>query len=88
MGCIKSKSPFPHTTLEDGSKEVTGYNSGCNIERSSLLQGKSGTTSSVNAAVLDFAHRLSIDILDQAVKQWAITESKYSDIPFIESDEP
>uniref|UniRef100_A0A8D2IUI8 Small membrane A-kinase anchor protein n=1 Tax=Varanus komodoensis TaxID=61221 RepID=A0A8D2IUI8_VARKO len=88
MGCIKSKSPFPHTILDDGSKEVTGYNSGCNIEKASLLQGKSGAPSSANAVVLDFAHRLSLEILDQAVKQWAITESKYSDIPFIESDEP
>lgn len=87
MGCIKSKSPFPHTILDDGSKEAGGYNSGCNIEKTALLQ-QSGMSATTNSAVLDFAHRLSLEILDQAVKQWAVTESKYSDIPFIESEEP
>ncbi|XP_034285334.1 small membrane A-kinase anchor protein isoform X1 [Pantherophis guttatus] len=88
MGCIKSKSPFPHTILDDGSREVGKFDSGCNLEKSSLIQANSGMPSSTNTAVLDFAHRLSLEILDQAVKQWAINESKYSDIPFIESDEP
>lgn len=83
MGCIKSKNPFPHTILDDGSREVGRYGSGCNIDKSALNQEKSS-----NTAVLDFAHRLSLEILDQAVKQWAVAESKYSDIPFIESDEP
>ena len=87
MGCIKSKSPFPHTILDDGSREIDGYNSGCNTEKSALIQ-RSGMSASTNTAVLDFAHRLSLEILDQAVKQWALTESKYSDIPFIESEEP
>uniref|UniRef100_A0A8D0E2L4 Small membrane A-kinase anchor protein n=1 Tax=Salvator merianae TaxID=96440 RepID=A0A8D0E2L4_SALMN len=87
MGCIKSKSPFPHTILDDGSREVE-YGGGCNVDKSSLIQMNSGIASSTNTAVLDFAHRLSLEILDQAVKQWAMTESKYSDIPFIESDEP
>ncbi|XP_008102986.1 small membrane A-kinase anchor protein [Anolis carolinensis] len=86
MGCIKSKSPFPNTILDDGSKEISGYNSGCNIEKSALIQTKSDM--SPNTVVVDFAHRLSLEILDQAVKQWAVAESKYSDIPFIESDEP
>ncbi|XP_032080529.1 small membrane A-kinase anchor protein [Thamnophis elegans] len=88
MGCIKSKSPFPHTILDDGSREVGKFDSGCNLEKSSLIQANSEMPSPTNTAVLDFAHRLSLEILDQAVKQWAINESKYSDIPFIESDEP
>ncbi|GCC32397.1 hypothetical protein chiPu_0010858 [Chiloscyllium punctatum] len=42
----------------------------------------------VNAALLDYAQRLSEDILNAAVKQWQEIESRYSDIPYIESDVP
>lgn len=90
MGCIKSKNPFPgsNTILDDGSRVVGGgYESSCDGEKSSLIHAKPESASK-NTAVLDFAHRLSLEILDQAVKQWAMTESKYSDIPFIESDVP
>ncbi|XP_077780039.1 small membrane A-kinase anchor protein [Podarcis muralis] len=86
MGCIKSKSPFPHTILDDGSREVSEY-SGGNVDKSSQFQTKSGMSSSASPAVMDFAHRLSLEILDQAVKQWSMIENKYSDIPYIESDD-
>ncbi|KAH0621584.1 hypothetical protein JD844_023047 [Phrynosoma platyrhinos] len=74
--------------FDDGSREITGYDSEGNIEKSSFIQANAGMSASANTVVVDFAHRLSLEILDQAVKQWAVTESKYSDIPFIESDEP
>ncbi|XP_028924995.1 small membrane A-kinase anchor protein [Ornithorhynchus anatinus] len=46
----------------------------------------SGSASSV--VLLHFAHRLSQEILDEAVKQWAAADGKYGDIPYIESDLP
>lgn len=90
MGCIKSKGTLPgsHTILEDGSKAIGAYNGGYGGDAPALVQARPGVTSSTSTVILDFAHRLSQEILDQAVKQWAVTESKYSDIPFIESDVP
>uniref|UniRef100_A0A7M4F2C0 Small membrane A-kinase anchor protein n=1 Tax=Crocodylus porosus TaxID=8502 RepID=A0A7M4F2C0_CROPO len=87
MGCIKSKDAFPGPNpfvdekSREGDEGVTG-------EKSSLITVKLDERGSSSAAVLDYAHRLSHEILDQAVRQWAVTESKYSDIPFIESDVP
>ncbi|KAM6421380.1 small membrane A-kinase anchor protein [Rhynochetos jubatus] len=85
MGCIKSKDAFPGSNaiqderIREGNERSTG-------EKSSLIAvDEKGPSSTI---VLDYAHRLSREILDQAVKQWAVTESKYSDIPYIESDVP
>ncbi|XP_015263292.1 PREDICTED: small membrane A-kinase anchor protein [Gekko japonicus] len=90
MGCIKSKGTLPasNTIFDDGSKTLGAYNGGYGGDAPSLIQGRPGVTPSTSTTILDFAHRLSQEILDQAVKQWAVTESKYSDIPFIESDVP
>lgn len=87
MGCIKSKNAFPgsNTILDERSREG---GEGCMGEKSSLITVELDERGSSSTIVLDYAHRLSHEILDQAVKQWAVTESKYSDIPFIESDVP
>ncbi|NXW66306.1 SMAKA protein, partial [Eurystomus gularis] len=87
MGCIKSKAAFPGSNAIQDEKLGAG-NEGCSGEKSSLIGAKADEKSPSSAIVLDYAHRLSREILDQAVKQWAVTESKYSDIPFIESDVP
>ncbi|NXP69137.1 SMAKA protein, partial [Chloropsis cyanopogon] len=86
MGCIKSKAAFQGSNaVQDerigGGGEGTG-------EKSSLLAVPAEEKGPSSTIVLDYAHRLSREILEQAVKQWAVTESKYSDIPFIESDVP
>ncbi|XP_054237444.1 small membrane A-kinase anchor protein [Indicator indicator] len=87
MGCIKSKNAFAGSNaLQD--ERITGGNEGCTGEKSSLIGAKADDKGPSSTIVLDYAHRLSREILDQAVKQWAVTESKYSDIPFIESDVP
>ncbi|KFP50699.1 Small membrane A-kinase anchor protein [Cathartes aura] len=87
MGCIKSKDAFPGSNaIQDES--IREGNEGCTGEKSSLIAVKVDEKSPSSTIVLDYAHRLSREILDQAVKQWAVTESKYSDIPFIESDVP
>ncbi|XP_050832727.1 small membrane A-kinase anchor protein [Serinus canaria] len=86
MGCIKSKAAFQGSNAVQDERIGAG-SEGCAGEKSSLLavQVEKGPSSAI---VLDYAHRLSREILEQAVKQWAVTESKYSDIPFIESDVP
>nr|XP_009672164.1 PREDICTED: small membrane A-kinase anchor protein [Struthio camelus australis]XP_009672165.1 PREDICTED: small membrane A-kinase anchor protein [Struthio camelus australis] len=85
MGCIKSKDAFSGSSAIQDERIGEG-NEGCTGEKSSLIAlDEKGPSSSL---VLDYAHQLSREILDQAMKQWAVTESKYSDIPFIESDVP
>ncbi|KAM7048996.1 small membrane A-kinase anchor protein isoform 1-T4 [Acridotheres tristis] len=87
MGCIKSKAAFQgSSTVQD--ERIGGGGEGCTGEKSSLLAVKAEERGPSSTIVLDYAHRLSHDILEQAVKQWAVTESRYSDIPFIESDVP
>lgn len=87
MGCIKSKAACQGSgAVQD--ERIGGGGEGCTGEKSSLLVAKAEERGPSSAIVLDYAHRLSRDILEQAVRQWALTESKYSDIPFIESDVP
>ncbi|NXX42777.1 SMAKA protein, partial [Tricholaema leucomelas] len=87
MGCIKSKNAFAGANaIQD--ERIGGGSEGCTGEKSSLIGAKADERGPSSTIVLDYAHRLSREILDQAVKQWAVTESKYSDIPFIESDVP
>ncbi|NWH88912.1 SMAKA protein, partial [Aegithalos caudatus] len=86
MGCIKSKAAFQGAgAVQD---ERVGGGEGCGGEKSSLLAVQAEEKGPSSSMVLDYAQRLSREILEQAVKQWAVTESKYSDIPFIESDVP
>ncbi|NXG54337.1 SMAKA protein, partial [Hemiprocne comata] len=83
MGCFKSKYAFPHSNaIQD---EVIGEV--CTGEKSSLITGM-GVKGPSSIIVQDYADRFSREILDQAMKQLAVTESKYSDIPYIESDVP
>ncbi|NWU46153.1 SMAKA protein, partial [Hylia prasina] len=87
MGCIKSKAAFQGSgAVQD--ERLGGGGEGCAGEKSSLLAVKVEEKGPSSTIVLDYAHRLSHEILEQAVRQWAVTESKYSDIPFIESDVP
>ncbi|NXX62890.1 SMAKA protein, partial [Scopus umbretta] len=87
MGCIKSKDAFPGSNAIQDERIREG-NDGRTGEKSSLIAVKVDEKGPSSPIVLDYAHRLSREILEQAVKQWAVTESKYSDIPYIESDVP
>ncbi|NXQ27404.1 SMAKA protein, partial [Alaudala cheleensis] len=87
MGCIKSKAAFQGSGAVQDEK-LGGAAEGCSGEKSSLLAVQAEDRGPSSTIVLDYAQRLSRDILEQAVRQWAVTESKYSDIPFIESDVP
>ncbi|KAJ8403517.1 hypothetical protein AAFF_G00352890 [Aldrovandia affinis] len=90
MGCIKSK----HRDLTQNVKSV---------EKADGVQGKQvhDKTALVNSEavpgqdspkidpfLLDYAQRLSEEIVARAVQQWAEVDSRYSDIPYIECDLP
>jgi len=64
--------------------------------KSYLVHSETGTaaadpgspTAGVNPVLLEYAQRLSEEIVSRAVQQWADVDSRYSDIPYIESDVP
>ncbi|KAG9329060.1 hypothetical protein JZ751_008179 [Albula glossodonta] len=91
MGCLKSKhrktaQHFNSIDKIDGKpgKRPVG-------ERVTLIHSEVGPEEEiphVNPVLLDYAQRLSQDIVTRAVKQWAEVDSRYSDIPYIECDVP
>ncbi|NXO02334.1 SMAKA protein, partial [Rhinopomastus cyanomelas] len=85
MGCIKSKAAFPDSKAVQDEKIREGHE-GRAGEKSLLIDGKADDKGPSSAILLDYTDRLSRQILDEAMKQLAVLESKYSDIPFIESD--
>lgn len=90
MGCIKSKHDY---TLKNTSHLQDNHDydkhAGENI---ALVQASEADSKEdflpANPLLLEYAQRLSEEIVTRAVKQWAEVDSKYSDIPYIESDFP
>lgn len=87
MGCIKSKAALQSSSAVQ-DEQIRAGSAGGTGEKSSLLAEQAEERGPSSPLVLEYAQRLSRDILEQALRQWAVTESKYSDIPFIESDVP
>ncbi|CAL8266224.1 unnamed protein product [Lota lota] len=90
MGCVKSKrgdsSEQKANSAETSDGEAKGGSRG---EKAYLVHSETGTGNpSVNPALLEYAQRLSEEIVSRAVQQWADTDSRYSDIPYIECDVP
>ncbi|XP_075464489.1 small membrane A-kinase anchor protein isoform X2 [Ascaphus truei] len=91
MGCIKSKQDY---TVQNSLHFESNHENEEKLaeEKIALVQpnqddSKSGSMTA-DLVLLDYAHRLSEEIVNKAVKQWAEVDSKYSDIPYIESDTP
>ncbi|XP_036601469.1 small membrane A-kinase anchor protein [Trichosurus vulpecula] len=86
MGCIKSKQtfPFPNTISEKRQDSEERFLT----EKPSMISVRTEVVkdSSTRVVVLEYAHRLSQEIMDEAVKQWAANDSRYGDIPYIESE--
>ncbi|KAE8580039.1 hypothetical protein XENTR_v10024282 [Xenopus tropicalis] len=89
MGCIKSKQECNlHKTIRlKRNKENDEMH---NKEKVCLVQANQEDSKfcscTASPLLLEYAHRLSEDIVNKAVRQWAEVDSKYSDIPYIESD--
>uniref|UniRef100_A0A668ANK3 Small membrane A-kinase anchor protein n=1 Tax=Myripristis murdjan TaxID=586833 RepID=A0A668ANK3_9TELE len=60
-------------------------------EKAYLVQSETGSVEDspqVNPVLLEYAQRLSEEIVARAVQQWVEVDSRYSDIPYIECDVP
>lgn len=93
MGCMKSKQTFPFPTTfapekQDESEETFMPEQEFIPKMSSpvLVQEEVKKPPVPNIVVLEYAHRLSQEILHDALQQWARNNIKYYDIPYIESD--
>lgn len=81
MGCVKSKR-------KDSTEKVKSHRGG---ERAYLVNSDQATQDGrppVNPVLLDYAQRLSEEIVARAVQQWVEVDRKYIDIPYIECDVP
>ncbi|XP_072300196.1 small membrane A-kinase anchor protein [Eucyclogobius newberryi] len=83
MGCVKSKK------RDHSAEPARGRGGG---DKAYLVrpdgQSQDGRPAPENAALLDYAHRLSEEIVSRAVQQWAELDRRYLDIPYIECDTP
>ncbi|XP_076119811.1 small membrane A-kinase anchor protein [Alosa pseudoharengus] len=90
MGCVKSKKSDP-TQNANSVERVDGKVGMQGGERTVLVDSETGPAQDsprVNPVLLDYAQRLSEEIVTRAVQQWAEVDSRYSDIPYIECDVP
>ncbi|XP_068926325.1 small membrane A-kinase anchor protein [Petaurus breviceps papuanus] len=87
MGCIKSKQTFPFPNTISTEKRQDSEERFL-TEKPSMVSVKTEVMqdSSTRVVVLEYAHRLSQEIMDEAMKQWAANDSRYGDIPYIESE--
>ncbi|KAF6361148.1 small membrane AKAP [Rhinolophus ferrumequinum] len=92
MGCMKSKQTFPFPTTIENDNRHASAESFMSGERfpprtpSSVSKEEAKESSGSETVVCEFAHRLSQEILSDALQQWADNNVKYCDIPFIESE--
>ncbi|KAI5613427.1 hypothetical protein C0J50_11315 [Silurus asotus] len=90
MGCIKSKCNKPVQNSSAVQRAEAGPEKK-REEKAVLVHSETGPdedASRVNPVLLDYAQRLSEEIVARAVQQWAEVDSRYSDIPYIECDVP
>lgn len=88
---MKSKQTFPFPTTfapakQDESEEAFMPDQEFLPRMSSHVQEGVKEPSVPSIVVLEYAHRLSQEILHDALQQWARNHIKYYDIPYIESD--
>lgn len=86
---MKSKHRDP--TQNSSSSEKVDGKPGKQGEKAVLVFSEIGSVEEpvgVNPVLLDYAQRLSEEIVARAVQQWAEVDSRYSDIPYIECDVP
>ncbi|XP_045415535.1 small membrane A-kinase anchor protein [Lemur catta] len=94
MGCMKSKQTFPFPTPFEAEKQhaceesfMPEENLPPRMPSSITVNEEVKQPSGTNIVVLEYAHRLSQEILREAVNQWAFNNITFYDIPFIECDE-
>lgn len=91
MGCVKSKKRDSAAQNANSTEKVEGKAKGWRGEKAYLVQSEMGSPESspqVNPVLLEYAQRLSEEIVVRAVEQWVEVDRRYSDIPYIECDVP
>ncbi|XP_017290885.1 small membrane A-kinase anchor protein isoform X2 [Kryptolebias marmoratus] len=82
MGCVKSKRS------EAASQHANATERRRTAGEKAYLVGSEESSPQVDPVLLEYAQRLSEEIVARAVQQWVEVDSRYSDIPYIECDVP
>ncbi|AWP12626.1 putative small membrane A-kinase anchor protein [Scophthalmus maximus] len=92
MGCVKSKRSDCGAQNSNFAEKTIVRSKGARGEKAYLVHSEMGvaTESSpqVSPVLLEYAQRLSEEIVARAVQQWLEVDCRYSDIPYIECDVP
>lgn len=75
----------------NSTEKVEGKSKGTKGEKAYLVHSEMGSPESsnqVNPVLLEYAQKLSEEIVARAVQQWVEVDRRYSDIPYIECDVP
>ncbi|XP_071384485.1 small membrane A-kinase anchor protein [Centroberyx affinis] len=90
MGCVKSKRSNSAAQNANSMEKADGK-ARTRGEKAYLVHSETGSVEDspqVNPVLLEYAQRLSEEIVARAVQQWVEVDSRYSDIPYIECDVP
>lgn len=90
MGCVKSKQTDPNQSANSVEK-LDGKPGRRRGENALLVHSEDGSvedSAQVDLVLLEYAQRLSEEIVARAVQQWVEVDNRYSDIPYIECDIP
>lgn len=88
MGCVKSKRS---DSSSQNANSTEGKGKKSKGEKAYLVHSDMGSpeiSPPINPVLLEYAHRLSEEIVARAVQQWMEVDRRYSDIPYIECDVP
>uniref|UniRef100_A0A3B4XSA6 Small membrane A-kinase anchor protein n=1 Tax=Seriola lalandi dorsalis TaxID=1841481 RepID=A0A3B4XSA6_SERLL len=92
MGCVKSKRSDSAAQNANSTEKAECISRGTKGEKAYLVHSEMGSTaessSQVNPVLLEYAQKLSEEIVARAVQQWVEVDRRYSDIPYIECDVP
>uniref|UniRef100_A0A3P9LSZ0 Small membrane A-kinase anchor protein n=1 Tax=Oryzias latipes TaxID=8090 RepID=A0A3P9LSZ0_ORYLA len=91
MGCVKSKRSHSASQTANSTDRIDGKGKKMKGEKAYLVQSETGSVENSapsNPVLLEYAQRLSEEIVARAVQQWVEIDSRYSDIPYIECDVP
>lgn len=88
MGCVKSKKSDAAAQNANSTEYAEGRAKG---EKARLVHSEEGLADSppqASPVLLEYAQKLSEEIVVRAVQQWVEVDRRYSDIPYIECDAP
>lgn len=91
MGCVKSKRSDSAGQHANSTDKLEGKGKRTRGEKAYLVHSETSSAENspqVNPVLLDYAQRLSEEIVARAVQQWVEVDRRYSDIPYIECDVP